>query len=175
MSANTAEEFDGPLDAGARDSGSNSLLDSAMPPPMDAALASACTSWTAPSANKCGGTHCLQDFGQLSASVLDGSVCGSQVNLETLCSLKGPKAVGTCSINYATDRPRIPVCAREALQDAVTEPCLDCYLKSADCGFENCLFECLAGTETERCDTCRLNAGCGDVFYECAGITPPPR
>lgn len=135
---------------------------------------SVCKSWTKPENGMCGGAHCLQTFEQLKASVLPESVCGSDVDLQTLCSLRGPEKVGTCAVTYATDRSKIAGCATAALNGQVSAGCLDCYLKSVDCAFDRCLVDCLAGSATQRCDTCRANQGCAAEFFECARLTVPP-
>lgn len=134
-----------------------------------------CRSWTKPTGGMCGGPHCQQTFEQLTASATTGGACSGQKDLETLCSLRGPDEVGKCSLANATSRPNIPTCAANALKQDVTPACLQCYLKSADCAFDNCLLECVSGTATERCDLCRLQKGCAATFFECAGIAPPPR
>lgn len=135
---------------------------------------SVCKSWTKPANGLCGGAHCLQTYEQLEASAHPESVCGSAVDLQTLCSLRGPDAVGTCAVTYAADRSKIAGCAATALNGEVSTGCLDCYLKSVDCAFDRCLLDCLAGSATQRCDTCRANRGCAAEFFECARLTVPP-
>jgi hypothetical protein len=135
---------------------------------------SVCKSWTKPANGMCGGAHCLQTFEELKASALPDSVCGSDVDLQTLCSLRGPDAVGMCAVTYAGDPSKIPGCAVAALKGEVSAGCLDCYVKSVDCVFERCLADCLAGSATQRCDTCRANQGCASDFFDCARLTVPP-
>jgi hypothetical protein len=167
------------LDAGMLDSGLNTPRDSATntaetSTAMRDTTNSACHSWTLPAAPMCGGTHCLQNFEQITASVKPGAACGGEKNLQTLCSLKGPDAVGQCSLINVTNRSNILSCSEKALGSDVTPACLNCYMKSADCAFEQCIVDCINGTNTVRCDNCRLNKGCATIFYDCAGLTIPP-
>jgi hypothetical protein len=161
------------LDASAREAGA---LDTSMPniPPRDANVVSPCKSWTMPAEGRCGGAHCLQTFDQLKASASPQAACAGDVNLQTLCSLRGPNEITTCAVANITDRTKVKPCAEAALGSSVSGACLDCYVKSADCAFERCLLDCAAGSMTELCDRCRLNMGCADEFFACAGLAPPP-
>jgi hypothetical protein len=163
------------LDAGMIDSGLNTPRDAALPKP-DArdTTNSACHSWTPASETMCGGTHCLQTFEQLTVTAAAGAACAGENNLKSLCSLKGPSSVGECSIINVTNRANIRSCSAAKLGDGVTPACLECYMKSADCAFEQCVVECINGTNNVRCDNCRLNKGCAQIFYDCAGIAVPP-
>lgn len=135
---------------------------------------SVCKSWTKPADGMCGGAHCLQTFEELKASAAPDSVCGSDVDLQTLCSLRGPDTVGACALSQAGDSAKVRSCAANALMGEVSSGCLDCYVKSVDCALQHCLLECLAGSATQKCDTCRVNQGCADAFFACARLAVPP-
>jgi len=167
-------DTDDVLDSGTMDSGPVKVLDAATDSAADS-TAPACRSWTLPTETMCGGPNCLQNFAQLTASAKPGAVCGGETDLRTLCSLKGPDAVGQCSVANVMNRSNIGPCSAAALGSSITPACLACYVKSADCAFENCISECLAGTNNVRCDNCRYSKGCGQIFYDCAGLEPPPR
>ena len=63
-------------------------------------------------------------------------------------------------------------CAVECITDdlEISQECATCYAQTVACTVENCLSECLADTEAEKCKVCQVDSGCRAAFNECSGL-----
>lgn len=131
----------------------------------------ACNSFTLPSGNMCGGSHCRETLAELVSKADTSKACKTEAEATEFCSLNAPNKVRECAVaNFgrpAADRDR---CAATALP-SVSAGCLNCYLISAECASMNCAAQCLTATAANpgTCDQCRVEKGCIAMFYSCAG------
>jgi hypothetical protein len=63
-------------------------------------------------------------------------------------------------------------CAVECItaELAMSQECATCYAQTVACTVQNCLSECLADTEAEKCKVCQVDSGCRAAFNDCSGL-----
>ncbi len=138
-----------------------------------------CASYTRPTANTCGGSHCLQTPAELKASVSSSAVCKTDGELDQFCQLSSVDKVTTCVSTAFTSgktgedlKTATRTCAAAELP-AYSTGCLDCFIDSAICAANNCIAVCYPTSATAACDECRVSKGCIPNFYTCSGIKNP--
>jgi hypothetical protein len=152
------------------------------PPVAGTADAAGCNSFTPAEDGMCGSFFCGVSEASLAAEVSSSAVCS---NTEFFCSGNLVTVAGDCARRVKSGmplasneslRPAIRDCvyADAAIQENVSEDCLECYLVSFDCGgqVDTCLIECLNGNSAE-CDQCMRDNGCLDPVFTCSGLPSP--
>jgi len=169
---------------GGADTGGNAEVEGGtpgMPSIAGTGTAASCTSYTAPTGQKCGSYYCGVDLAMLTAATVPGGKCGN--DLAYVCEASLPLVVGACarkikSMNPLSSpkdlRPQVRACAYEdaEVKEKVSDDCLGCYLDSAECAGEKCLVDCLAG-DSPGCDACRLKNNCTKPVFACNGLPDP--
>lgn len=65
-------------------------------------------------------------------------------------------------------------CTRDCVvqQLGMTADCAQCYADRVACMLMNCLGECVADPESEKCQQCDIDKGCRPNFDACSGLPP---
>jgi hypothetical protein len=146
--------------------------------------ATACRSYTQPSASTCGSFYCGLTQAQLAAKLSPFASCnqpaaftctGSLLRAADMCGRQVRSQPEHFSETPEQLRPRIGACikAQPALQGvAVGNSCMNCYTAYQACSINNCLLECLVGDNPD-CDTCQSKKGCFAALSSCAGLPNP--
>lgn len=124
----------------------------------------------------CYSFYCGTNSNSIKAGATSSAACGSDAEVYYACDGATTRKVSDCArLNALRPDPSAATrdCVREDSKlDVITNACLDCYVKSADCAREFCVSECLAGN-SDACDQCRQENGCTPDFYKCAGLPDP--
>lgn len=148
--------------------------------PLSGSAAKAgCSYFSRSDGGTCNGYYCGVTEAEIAAAMPADSVCG---NPASTCSGSLVDRLSTCTrdiviANLGTPgaqlRSQIEECVfSDAETKATVKPaCLGCFLDSAVCVVDKCLFEC--STEGAGCDTCRKQNNCVQPTFGCAQIPNP--
>lgn len=59
-------------------------------------------------------------------------------------------------------------CITEELD--ISADCATCYAQIVACSVQNCLSDCLADPQAQKCADCQVEKGCRAAFNECSGL-----
>jgi len=177
---NNPGDGDGDGDAGGGggdgDAGKDFTLTGEVTPVAGTSVTAQCSETSNSYPTGCYSFYCGTNGNSVKAALAPNAVCGSAGEVFYACEGTITKETSDCARDNAlTTDPRAATkaCVRKNKDlDVITDPCLDCYLTSADCAREQCISECLAGN-SPTCDACRQTKGCTPSFYQCAGLPDP--
>jgi hypothetical protein len=63
-------------------------------------------------------------------------------------------------------------CSRDCITDMLkmSADCATCYADTVNCTIKNCLGDCIADPEADKCKQCQVDQGCRSDFDDCSGL-----
>jgi len=154
--------------------------DAGVPGPLSgSAAAASCNYFSRPDGGTCNGYYCGVTEAQIAAAMPKDSLCGDPTDtckgglIDRLSECTREVVIANLGTPGAQLRSKIEECvfADAATKAKVSSGCLGCFLDSATCVVDKCLFEC--STEGVGCDTCRMTNNCVQPVFACAKVPNP--